>query len=208
MHRLSALRGRGCPKTAECPREAHLPSGSGLAAKSREWRVAHPGSASAACVSRLRRYTRRVRVPAPAHEDFVSAALRHIRDAEHLAGDGPAQSLDQAWHLAGFAHECGRKACLGDGWIARLLGHDFSSASETIVEWAIALDPHAGLFPVRDWSRRHPAVRSWRAEHRYERTGTAQVADVTVLVQQGRAAVDECLVALLEAGQVSLESLA
>ena len=38
--------------------------------------------------------------------DLVSAALRHARDAEWLAHRSP----DQAYHLAGYAPECARKA--------------------------------------------------------------------------------------------------
>ena len=47
---------------------------------------------------------------------FISAALRHTRDAEHLLASGPHRSLDQAFHLAGFGPECARKACLSESW--------------------------------------------------------------------------------------------
>ncbi len=47
--------------------------------------------------------------------DFVSAALRHTRDAEHLVAHGEHASRDQAWHLAGFAHECARKSLIREG---------------------------------------------------------------------------------------------
>src|SRR5713101_3629022 len=112
-----------------------------------------------------------------AGSDFASAALRHIRDAEHLLAEGAHASRDQAWHLAGFAHECARKACIGEGWVPRLLGHDFSGAGERVVEIAIALDPRAGRFPVGRWGVRYPAITPWRAGHRYERTGSSDKDD-------------------------------
>lgn len=41
--------------------------------------------------------------------DLLSAALRHVRDAETLATSADdARSLDQAFHLAGYGPECER----------------------------------------------------------------------------------------------------
>jgi hypothetical protein len=143
-------------------------------------------------------------------EDFASAALRHIRDAEHLAVEGTNVSRDQAWHLAGFAHECARKACTESGWVPKLLGHDFSNADEQVIDVAISLDPRAGRFPVRSWASRYPAISPWRADHRYERTGAADRAAgrrVDDLVTQGRAAVDACVIALFMDGSLSIESI-
>ncbi len=142
--------------------------------------------------------------------DFASAALRHIRDAEHLITGGANVSRDQAWHLAGFAHECARKACIEAGWVPKLLGHDFSSADEQVIDVAISLDPRAGRFPVRRWARRYPAIAGWRAEHRYERTGTCDRElgrNIDDLVTQGRAAVDSCLLALFIDGSLPIESI-
>src|SRR5579872_5716847 len=142
--------------------------------------------------------------------DFASAALRHIRDAEHMLTGGANTSRDQAWHLAGFAHECARKACISEGWIPRLLGHDFSAANEQVVEVAISLDPRAGRLPLRAWATRFPAISSWRVEHRYDRTGAADRAadrDLDGLVRQGRAAVDACILALFLDGSLEMESI-
>jgi hypothetical protein len=141
--------------------------------------------------------------------DFLSAALRHIRDAEHLADAGEHTSLDQAWHLAGFAHECARKALIGRSWIPRLLGHDFDDASERVVDIAVALDPIASRFPVRDWAARYPAIAAWRPDHRYERTGTTAAIprDLAALLVQARQAVDASVTALFLDGTLMLESL-
>src|SRR5262249_23499226 len=117
---------------------------------------------------------------------------------------------DQAWHLAGFAHECARKACIDSGWIPKLLGHEFSDANEQLVEIAIALDPHAGRFPVRQWIKCYPAIIAWRVEHRYERTGASGGAEdryLADLVTQGRDAVDSCILALFLDGSLERESI-
>jgi hypothetical protein len=116
-------------------------------------------------------------------------------------------SRDQAWHLAGFAHECARKACLDEGWVPKLLGHDFSDVSEAVVEFAIALDPRASRFPVRNWAAQFPAIIAWRPDHRYERTGTAKERKVEDLVKQGREAVDACIIGLFLDGSLTAESI-
>ena len=141
--------------------------------------------------------------------DFASAALRHMRDAEHLLERAAYGSRDQAWHLAGFAHECARKACLRDAWVARLLGHDFAGASDAVLRFAIDLDPQAGRLPVDAWAARCPAVVDWRPGHRYERTGTCDRLgrDVDSLVAQGRHVVDACLLALFLNGTLEREPL-
>ena len=141
---------------------------------------------------------------------FASAALRHVRDAEHLVEKGEHSSRDQAWHLAGFAHECARKAFIGEGWVPKMLGHDFTNAGEKVVEIAIALDPRAGRFPVRRWAARYPAITPWRPDHRYDRTGTSDAdkdRKVEDLVAQGREAINACMVALFIEGSLAIESL-
>jgi hypothetical protein len=142
--------------------------------------------------------------------DFASAALRHIRDAEHLTVSEEHRSLDQAWHLAGFAHECARKACLDGDWVHRLLGHDFTPANEEVIDIAIALDPRAGRYPVRDWPTRYTSIERWNPNHRYERTGTAELEGlrkIDALVSEGRRAVDECLLELFLDGRLDMESV-
>lgn len=143
--------------------------------------------------------------------DFASAALRHIRDAEHLVASEEHRSLDQAWHLSGFAHECARKAFLDNGWVPKLLGHDFTQANEEVLDIAIALDPRAGRYPMLAWPTRYASIERWHPNHRYERTGTAEMKvhgrNVAALVEEGRSAVDECLLLLFLDGRLELESV-
>lgn len=140
-------------------------------------------------------------------QDFLSAALRHTRDAERMQSDANALSLDQAWHLGGVAIECARKAGIQSEWFWKLLGHSFSTTAEEIVELAIALDPASSRRPLRAWSTTYPAVRDWSSEHRYERTGTRNAKSVEQLVQQSRKASSSISVALILDGTLKTEAL-
>lgn len=140
-------------------------------------------------------------------QDFLSAALRHTRDAERMQSDADTLSLDQAWHLAGVAIECARKAGIQSEWFWKLLGHSFSTTAEEIVDLAIALDPAASRRPLRAWSITYPSVRDWSPEHRYERTGTRLARSVDQLVQQSRKACSSISVALILDGTMNAEAL-
>lgn len=121
---------------------------------------------------------------------LLSAASRHARDAEHLLEQGSHQSQDQAWHLAGFAPECLRKACLEDRAFDHALGHDLGARGEGLLDWAIALDPRAWRYALAEWSSSAPCLLEWRPDHRYERTGTRSGAKVEELVSSARHLVD------------------
>ena len=97
----------------------------------------------------------------------VSAALRHLRDAEALLVPSP----DQAWHVVGFAPECIRKACLRDRMFDKVLGHDWTPASEAMLEVAVSLDAPASRFQLSGWAATEPSLLAWAPGHRYDRTG-------------------------------------
>ena len=149
-------------------------------------------------------------MPTVESPDFASAALRHIRDAEFLAAPGERASFDQAWHLAGFAHECARKSFLRDGWVPKLLGHDFDDAGERVVQIAIALDPRASRLPIAGWAAKYPTIAQWRPDHRYERTGATirnPERRLDALLAEARQAVDASMIALLLDGSLPIEVL-
>src|SRR5262245_44496192 len=76
--------------------------------------------------------------------DLVSAALRHVRDAEHLLDAGADHaSPDQAYHLAGFGPECVRKATLSIRWLDLAISHGFDDLAESLVDFAVSIDPLA-----------------------------------------------------------------
>lgn len=100
--------------------------------------------------------------------DLVSAALRHVEDAESLLANSP----DQGWHLAGFGPECARKACLAEDWLDKLLGHDLAAVSDEILDLALALDVTAARYALRGLARNRPTLARWSVESRYDPTGT------------------------------------
>lgn len=106
---------------------------------------------------------------------LLSAARRHVSDAERLATESP----DQSWHLAGFGPECARKALIFEPAVQaavlnKALGHDFSGvADENLLDWVMRLDPWAHRYSPSSWAREHAILTAWKPQHRYEATGTA-----------------------------------
>jgi hypothetical protein len=131
--------------------------------------------------------------------ELLSAAIRHIRDAEFLASTPlPNQSLDQAFHLAGFGPECARKATWPRATFDKAIGHDTTDAAEASLAWALAHDPRARRYQVDlvAWHARYPALASWTTDTRYDQTGTHSQPQVNVLLTEARAAVTAILTAL------------
>ena len=96
--------------------------------------------------------------------DMLSAALRHLTDAQCLTAESP----DQSFHLAGLAHECALKATLADPRLNQAIGHPGDPAELPAVECALALDPLAARYRT---TKRGPALSEWTLNCRYSRTG-------------------------------------
>jgi hypothetical protein len=134
---------------------------------------------------------------------FVSAALRHIRDAEHLlAADPEHRSPDQAYHLAGFAPECARKGTLSLRWLDTSIGHGVDAFSEEMLAFAIALDPIAHRYDPLAYAARYPTLVHWTVDARYERTGTRKAPEATAICAEAREAVDAVVIALWADGRL------
>jgi hypothetical protein len=105
---------------------------------------------------------------------LVSAALRHVRDAQRLLEPEGERtpSFDQAWHLAGFGPECIRKACITERQADKALGHELGPGGEHLLEWVLALDVGAWRYDVRDWATTRPLLGRWKPDARYSKTGT------------------------------------
>lgn len=153
---------------------------------------------------------------------LMSAALRHLQDAEHLASgcvctsaaqSGPRptarqhQSLDQAEHLIGFAPECARKACLSLRWLDQVISHDLSTAADELLDFAISVDAYAARYPIRSWTA-GTELANWTPNIRYRPTAR-KAADVTELERrvaglqrEATTAVDEVLICLYVDGQL------
>lgn len=134
---------------------------------------------------------------------FVSAALRHIGDAEYLLAAGSGHgSPDQAFHLAGFAPECIRKGILSLRWLDKAIGHGADASSADLLDFAVAIDPIAHRYDPLCQRGRADAFSAWKVDVRYERTGTRSHAAAEELCVEARAAVDAVVLALWADGRL------
>src|SRR5262249_1839607 len=109
---------------------------------------------------------------------MLSAALRHVRTAELLASIDSAEcSPDQAFHLAGFWAEYGRKAGIPQSTYGQAIGHGVGEASELALRFALAADPVARRYDVENWAVRYPVLATWSERVRYETTGRRSAKD-------------------------------
>jgi hypothetical protein len=132
---------------------------------------------------------------------LLSAAARHVRDAERLLVVTPT-SPDQAWHLAGFGPECVRKACLEDAILDLALGHDLGPQGEVLLEWWIPLDPSAWRYHLAGWAQHTPRLAEWNPSHRYESTGTRFGGPVRELTERARQLLDGVVADLWSDGRL------
>lgn len=130
---------------------------------------------------------------------LVSAALRHVRDAENLFCESPSRSVDQAWHLAGFGPECIRKACLTEPWADMALGHALGESVEVSLDFALSLDPRAWRLGLANW-RGTGLLNRWNPQDRYVATGTAVESDVSELLLLSRSKVDSVVATMWASG--------
>lgn len=143
-----------------------------------------------------------------ARAHLISAALRHVRDAEHLLEPGPHQSVEQALHLVGFGPECARKACLDESLADKALGHDIKGAGDPVVDFLLAIDPSASRYRIEDQHAEVPLhVEHWNVGVRYLMKGQADQARVRALVEEARRFVDRCVTELWCDGALPSEAL-
>jgi hypothetical protein len=95
-------------------------------------------------------------------------------------------SEDQAWHLAGFAPECARKACIEENLLDRVLGHDLGADADVWIDWWIPLDGMAWRYRLTGWADQDNVLQKWSPAHRYEPTGTRSGPAVVALVSACR----------------------
>lgn len=122
---------------------------------------------------------------------LLSAALRHQEDAEALLTSSP----DQSWHLAGYAAECVRKACLTIEPYRRALSHEHGRDADALLDVVIALDGRANRLDLQGWAPAGSELARWSEQHRYDRRG-AHAAGAGALVRETAALHDRILAAL------------
>jgi hypothetical protein len=140
--------------------------------------------------------------------NLVSAALRHVRDAEHLLEQGPHRSLEQVLHLVGFGPECVRKACIDEELADKALGHEIRGASDPIVDVLVAIDPSASRYRIDDQESELPLrMAHWTMNARYMMSGQGAEATAESLTKEARRFVDRCVEILWSDGVLDAEAL-
>ena len=115
--------------------------------------------------------------------------------------------MDQAFHLAGFAPECLRKAILATSWVFKPLGHAIGDDADDIVELFAHLEPAVLRYELLGWESRFPELSRWRPEVRYEATGTRTEQQTMALVTEARSLTVDLLSALWADGRLGREVL-
>lgn len=142
----------------------------------------------------------------PHAADHLSAALRHVRDAEHLLPPPESDdyaSPDQAYHLAAFGPECARKAVIATDWLDKLLGHGHGTQLEPLLEFAAAIDHHAHHYARADSDITTSAFAAWNIDCRYKRSGTFDRTTTEPLVRAARRFVDDITLFLWADGRLA-----
>jgi len=138
----------------------------------------------------------RIRSDVRRRSDLVSAALRHVRVAEHLTAEGANRALDESFHIAGFGPECAQAACLGEEWFGRAIGHGFDTSQAESLRLLLHLDPRARRYLPADWGARYQELRTWTVQSRYMPTGTFDLARATAVTREAREVVDRVVASL------------
>lgn len=156
---------------------------------------------------------------------LVAVAQRHLRDAAYLANHQDAHpahrdgepvyvSLAQAYHLAGFAPECIRKALLSSRAFDKTLGHRFHpptapQANEDMLAVIMATDPFAARYysPRSSWAQAYPALAAWTENARYDRDADPKFdrERVRALLDSARDAVNGVVLSLWLDGRLPEE---
>jgi hypothetical protein len=142
--------------------------------------------------------------------DLLEASLRHLRDAEHLAGIGTScswRSLPQAYHLAGFAPECARKAAIASTWADKLLGHEIGDGADAILTLIAMIEPRATFDGIREWEQSYPELARWAPECRYKSDRKFQENQVQPLIRESQLVVYEIIANLWGNGQLRWKDL-
>ncbi|MDC0742204.1 hypothetical protein [Polyangium mundeleinium] len=134
---------------------------------------------------------------------LASAALRHVRDAEHLLGCSEGYSSpDQAYHLAGFGPECARKATIAERWLDQAIGHGTTERTDELLAFAASIDPVAHRYEILELRARCPELVKWTVDVRYERTSTRSAEQAEKACEEAREIVDAIVLAMWADGRL------
>ncbi len=127
-------------------------------------------------------------------QGFLESALRHARDARALL----ATSHHQAFHLAGFAPECARKAVPGLAAFGKPLGHEVArdDALETLFAALDALGHRYDWEALLRWKTTYPTLGTWNPDVRYKADRAVTTSDANNIVDEAEKATLVVLTAL------------
>ena len=122
--------------------------------------------------------------------DLQDVAMRRLRAAESLLND---QHWDSAYYLAGYAVECGLKACIA----RRFREHDFPDrkiVNDSFTHDLTKLVKIAGLEREREWAEdaaddfklNWATVKDWSEESRYEQRSEAQATAILEAIRNAQ----------------------
>ncbi len=114
--------------------------------------------------------------------------------------------MDQAFHLAGFAPECVRKAILASSWVFKPLGHALGDDADLILDLFTLLEPGVLRYNLSGWAARFPELSRWRPDVRYEATGTRTEERARAIVSESRDLTIGLLAALWADGRLNQEN--
>lgn len=141
--------------------------------------------------------------------NLVSAALRHLRDADTLlhAKEGRS-SPDGAYYLAGFAPELVGKATLAERWLDRAIGHVdcyFGGRGLQALSLAHDLDPIAYRYSRLDVGA-YPFLQKWSTNVRYDRTDSIAISDANTLLSEASRITDDIILSMWADGRFPARS--
>lgn len=140
---------------------------------------------------------------------LISAALRHLRDADTLLGAADGRnSPEGAYYLAGYAVELAGKATLAQRWLDQAIGHVDAALHELgsqVRLLAFDLDPVARRYTDGGIPQSSELAR-WSTDVRYKKTGSISAVQAKALLEEARGITDEIVLGMWADGRFPTES--
>lgn len=128
-------------------------------------------------------------------EDYVSAATRHLADAELLSS---GQRPDNAAYLGGYVIECVLKRVLEvHGYAGRSFGHDARNMTTSALFLATVLSPGLARYRIDRIPGLEAAVALWSPALRYSSTGSVLTGGANTVLAAARELYKTVLIPLL-----------
>ena len=129
-------------------------------------------------------------------EDFISAAVRHFDDSEHLLNES---RIDNAGYLAGYVVECSLKAVImcGSGPHPRQYGHDLALLGREALDLALLLSPSLRCYRPETIDEITQGSRNWQPSWRYAATGDLTQQKAQEIIESGKKAFEQLIIPIV-----------